>query len=440
MLQNFVCHLDVVALADTDGRENRRAGEGRHFDRHVAGLADGDGRCAKQALVEEGVGLLLLGGADDKIGEALELLRERAQQRRGEDIEDRVHGRNANGVDRRGHKGEMEDGVQPVEQAQAHHRADEVERDVHDGDLAGVLVDADGRDERRDAGADVLTHDDRDGDAIGDLARGSQRLQNADGGGGGLDHARDDRADEHAEQRVLKRRQDARKGLGILQTGNGASHERHAVHQNGEADHDLADVALAGLFAHHDEHNADKRDDRGEILRLEQLDPARAVHAGQRQDPRRERRADVRAHDDADRLPELHDAGVDQTDEHDRHGGRGLDGDGDDRAECHAREAVLRHRFEGALQRAACQFSQSAGHHVHAIEEERKPAEQSEDLQKHCHRETLYFLSVFGKVRPYRTNYTISQKTEHVKAHFPEFRIQSFLRAQSRRSPAGSAP
>ena len=55
-------------------------------------------------------------------------------------------------------------------------------------------------------------------------------------------------------------------------------------------------------------------------------------------------------------------------------------------------------------------------------------------------RQTLYFLSVFGKVRPYRTNYTISQKTEHVKAHFPEFRIQSFLRAQSRRSPAGSAP
>lgn len=70
-----------------------------------------------------------------------------------------------------------------------------------------------------------------DGDAIGDLARGGQRLQNADGGGGGLDHARDDRADEHAEQRVLKRRQDARKGLGILQTGNGASHERHAVHR-----------------------------------------------------------------------------------------------------------------------------------------------------------------------------------------------------------------
>lgn len=113
VLQNFVCHLDVVALADTDGRENRHAGEGRHFDRHVAGLADGDRRRAEQALVEEGVGLLLLGGADDKIGEALELLRERAQQRRGEEVEDRVHGRDADGVDWRGHKGEMEDGVQP---------------------------------------------------------------------------------------------------------------------------------------------------------------------------------------------------------------------------------------------------------------------------------------------------------------------------------------
>lgn len=92
VLQDLVCHLAVVALADTDGRENRRAGEGRHFDRHVTGLADSDRRRAEQALVEEGVGLLLLGGADDKIGEALELLRERAQQRRGEDIENRVHG------------------------------------------------------------------------------------------------------------------------------------------------------------------------------------------------------------------------------------------------------------------------------------------------------------------------------------------------------------
>lgn len=108
--------------------------------------------------------------------------------------------------------------------------------------------------------------------------------------GGGLDHARDDRADEHAEQRVLKRRQDARKGLGILQTGNGASHERHAVHQNGEADHDLADVALAGLFAHHDEHNADKRDVGEKFSGLSSWS-SRAVHAGQRQDPRRERRA-----------------------------------------------------------------------------------------------------------------------------------------------------
>lgn len=78
--------------------------------------------------------------------------------------------------------------------------------------------------------------------------------------------------------------------------------------------------------------------------------------------------------------------------------------------------------LDGSLQRAACQAFPVRRHHVHAIEEERKPAEQSEDLQKHCHRETLYFLSVFGKVRPYRTNYTISQKTERVKAHFPEFR------------------
>jgi len=119
---------------------------------------------------------------------------------------------------------------------------------------------------------------------------------------------------------------------------------------------------------------------------------------------------------------------------------------GDDRTERHCpRKRVLRHRFEGALQRAACQLSQSAGHHVHAIEEERKPGirvncvspgviltdmvanvapEVLAELAQEAppRKNGLYFLSVFGKVRPYRTNYTISQKTERVKAHFPEFR------------------
>ena len=92
MLENFIRHLAVVVLADVDGREDGLAGEGRHFDRHVAGLADGDGRRGEQALVEEGVGLFLLGGADDEVSDLLELLVERGEDHRVEHVEDRVHG------------------------------------------------------------------------------------------------------------------------------------------------------------------------------------------------------------------------------------------------------------------------------------------------------------------------------------------------------------
>ena len=171
----------------------------------------------------------------------------------------------------------------------------------------------------------------------------------------------------------------------------------------------------------------------GEKFSGEQLDPARAVHAGQH---RIHGVSVVRCSspDDADRLPSC------MMPELTRPTSMTVIADEDWMAmvmtapSAMPAKAVLRHRLEGALQRAACQLSQSAGHHVHAIEEERKPAEQSEDLQ-HCHRETLYFLSVFGKVRPYRTNYTISQKTGASRPIFRNSGLGRLLINHLRRLP-----
>ena len=60
------------------------------------------------------------------------------------------------------------------------------------------------RDQRGDAGADVLPHDDGDGHAVGDGAGHGQRLQNAHRGGGGLDDAGKDGAYQHPQQGVGK--------------------------------------------------------------------------------------------------------------------------------------------------------------------------------------------------------------------------------------------
>ena len=91
-----------------------------------------------------------------------------------------------------------------------------------------------------------------------------------------------------------------------------------------------------------------------EVLRLEHgQEQVVALNAREAQKPGGEGGADVGAKDHVEGLGEVHDAGVDQTYQHDR-GGRGrLHGNGNDCAESQADEGIGGHFLEGTLQLAA---------------------------------------------------------------------------------------
>ena len=102
------------------------------------------------------------------------------------------------------------------------------------------------------------------------------------------------------------------------------------------------------------------------------------MNAGERKDPGRQRRADVGAHDDAHRLSELHDAGIDQANQHDGHGRRGLDGNGDAGAQQQALKGVGGHLAKRFFQLSARQLLEPRGHDMHSVEEKGKSANQSD--------------------------------------------------------------
>ena len=197
--KDLVGNFFGIVAAEIDRRADGRAGELRHLAGHVACLVDRHGGLVEQTLVEESALFVLFRGTDDEIRDFFELLGKRNQECGGKEVENRMHKRDAKAVDRQGGKGEVENRVKPEEAEQADGRADEVEGNMHDGNLFCILADADGGDERRHAGADVLTHNDGNGDAVADLSRHGKRLQHGDRGGGGLDDARDNRTEDNAQ-------------------------------------------------------------------------------------------------------------------------------------------------------------------------------------------------------------------------------------------------
>ena len=72
-------------------------------------------RLVEQAFVEEGALFVLLGGADEEIGNFLQPTGERDQERGRRKVEDRVHQRNTKAVDRQIRKAEAENRVKAKE-------------------------------------------------------------------------------------------------------------------------------------------------------------------------------------------------------------------------------------------------------------------------------------------------------------------------------------
>ena len=254
--------------------------------------------------------------------------------------------------------------------AQQEHREDDrtetVEQQVNDRGAAGVGICADGRKQRRDAGADVGADD----DVIHAVARAADehaaRRKHDDDTRDrrrGLHDPRGDNADEKEQERVVddgERVFDRVHDLGMQIGVHRAGHDRKSHENKAKPREDIADDFHAFALAEHRHEHAD--DGQNEQER-------RNIETAERGDPRRDGRADVRAHDDGGRLKERHDSGVDETDDHDGRGGRALNDDGGGSADADARNTVVRRLVEHRAEFSVRQAGHALRHHLHTDEE-----------------------------------------------------------------------
>ena len=348
--------------------------------RHAAGdhaaLFNRERRLREEALVQQQEVadlLFLLVVAHGERRQLLKQTAERQQREGGDHVERRVDDGDARGVGAAFQERKREHRVDRIEHDHEQDRADKVEVQVNQRRAAGVLARADTGEQRRHAGADVLAHDDRQRRRILHCAGYAQRLKNTDRRRRALDDRRQQHARDHAHDRVGEHQQDIREFRHIRQRLHRVAHHVHAAHQHRKAHEDGADIVLLLRLGEHDERHADDRHDRRKAARLEQLDKqAAALKAGQRKNPARDGRTDIRAHDDADSLAQLHDARIDKTNDHDRRRRRRLDDRRHQRTQQHGLDLVLRQLFKDALQLAAGKAGQAVAHDVHAVQEQRQ--------------------------------------------------------------------
>ena len=292
---------------------------------------------------------------------------------------------------------ELDERVQPVEPAQKEDRADNVKIEMDEGGALGVFVGTGGGNQRCDGGADVLAHDDGHGGGVGDGAGAGQRLQDTDGGRRGLQNSRQHCARDNAKDGIFEAEEQVHEPRLIGQRGHGMGHRVHAGHQNGEAQHNFTNAALA-VLANHIHPDADKAEDRAPGIGVHHLgDEAVTLEAGQREQPAGDSRTDVCAHNDADGLVQFHQTGVDEADSHNGGGTAGLNDGSDGHAEQQTADGAAGHGGQNALQLTAGGLFQSFPHQVHAIQKHGNAAHQGEHIKNghpvlHIHSLILFTL------------------------------------------------
>lgn len=164
---------------------------------------------------------------------------------------------------------------------------------------------------------------------VGNAAGQRQSLQNTHGSGGTLDNTCEDRADQHAQKGIAEGHQQVRELGHIGQRADGIAHQAHAEHQNGKAQEDCPDVLLPGIFGHHTKMIPTKAKIKEKFSGLsrfsQKLSDSMPIKG---QKPGSQRSADVGPHNDANGLPQFHNAGVDQTYQHNGHSRGRLNGNG----------------------------------------------------------------------------------------------------------------
>ena len=345
-------------------------GELAHLHHRIVGPLQRQGGGGQETVVQHGQLPLLRVAGHHRLDQLDELAVEGKKQGSTGDVERQVE------VGDRAHvhgvfpERKAEQGVARVQNHQKKDRADDVEKEVNHGGPLGIFGSAHRRDERGDAGADVLAHNQRHGDVEGNHAGGADGLEYAHRGGGALEQGGDRRSHGYAQKGIGeggKHRLELRQ---ILQRLHGGGHGVHADEQQAQAQHDLAHNALVPALDEHVEDDAHNRQNGPQEGGLQEHhhDVVR-VDITQAQQLRGDGSADVGAHDDAHCLLQLHDARVDETDAHDGGGGGALDQPGDDGPQKDPFEYVAGKTLQDMLQPAAGELLQAVRHGGHTKQE-----------------------------------------------------------------------
>ena len=175
----------------------------------------------------------------------------------------------------------------------------------------------------------------------------------------------------------------------------GAEHDQREEHE-GDAEEEVAHVAVAFLVDEHHAHEEGRED------HVRQIDVI-----AQRHNPCRERSADVGSHDDADGLGQREQSCRHERYRHHRRGRRRLYGACHEGSSQHAREPVGGHPPQDVAQLRTGHLLQGIAHQAHAIDEKTQCAQQFRghyDIILCCFHERYFYRFVYFQ----RQNYCYS--------------------------------
>ena len=385
-------HIDGIRMP----KPVERVGEVPHGDvGHVHDLLlhllDRKGRSGEHVLIDIvepfGVGLLLFYHSDvlrnDALDEFDEFLRERKEQEDRHTVEERVeHGELGLRCIR---EQRAEDGAEVHIAARDHteQQADDqedddtarVEEQVDEGRAFRVRTGGHAGDDGDNAGTDVGTHR-----QVNALIEGNESdEEHGDGNGGhdrrALDDRRQDGTDQDQQQRVLDRRKERLDRVEFREALHGVAHHGKTDEQHTETGEDAADF-LKDIFLRkgHDE-RADTRHRREQHRRRDRI----ASEHTEGNDLTGDGRTDVGTEDDGGRLDQRHDAGIDETDDHDGGGTGALDGCGGNGTDADAEPFTFGYFCKHRPKLATADGLQVGAHHGAGDQEDTDAGEQGQD-------------------------------------------------------------
>ena len=183
---------------------------------------------------------------------------------------------------------------------------------------------------------------------------------------------------------MLQEGQGLYEGRAVRKHLDGALQDSDADEKHAEAEDHLTDV-LRGRVLHEQGNDAAGKEQERRV--------ARQVEG---RDLRRDRGTDVRAHDHADRLGQVHQRRVHEADHHHVRGRRALDQHGHQNTDQDGRDALPGYHFQDDLQFVAGSVFQSCRHDGHAVQEKPDAAEKGQYCLQ-IHFEPHFQVSVIRK-------------------------------------------